>query len=351
MKIILNISLLLLFLNCFAQRDIEVIQRDFDGDGSKEELIINSYLGVVDFAVLKYNNGAKQCTLNVKPQEKHPSLINTVPMCDDLLKPEFKKITQGIDSFLFKMPASKTLDPTLGWLLDVYSSKKEIKDNKYFSSYAKFKPKIKPTYYQAPDPHRLLVKGKLVQKINQLHGKTDTTYKSWITFNANKLTEAKQITKYNLHPDWPEFVDSIGPIKIYKTGHTVFMETDTAHQVFFVSDGVLFQNIQKLDWESIQQVGKYKRYFLILTHPYPGVENKLFLVDSKKGFILEFNNKTIMDHENYYYNIESFDVMEDDLFLFLRESPEFDDIKEVSIPFVLIQESMKQIGKKPTPKN
>lgn len=352
MKQLIYISLLLLAQFSFAQRDVQIVQQDFDGDGTQEELIINSYVGEVDFAILKYDNGSKQCTLNIKPQEKHPSLINTVPMCDDLLKPEFKKITQGIDSFLFKMPASKTLDPTLGWLLDVYSSKKVLKDNKYFSSYAKFKPKIKQTYYQAPEPHRLLVKGKLVKKINQLHGKADTTFKSWITFDANRLTDAKQITKYNLHPEYPEFVDSLGPIKIYKTGHSVFMETDTAHQVFFVSDGMLFQNLQKLEWESIQQVGIYKRYFLVLTHPYPGVENKLFLIDSKKGFILEFNNKTLMDFEHFYYNIESFDVMEDELFLFLRESPEFDDdIKEVSIPFVLIKESMKQIGKKPTPKD
>ena len=84
----------------------------------------------------------------------------------------------------------------------------------------------------------------------------------------------------------------------------------------------------------------------MLCHPYPGVENKLFLIDSKKGYVLEFRKDIICDFENYYYNIESFDVMEDELFLFLRESPEFDDdIKEKSIPFVLINESLKTIGK------
>jgi hypothetical protein len=36
--------------------------------------------------------------------------------------------------------------------------------------------------------------------------------------------------------------------------------------------------------------------------------------------------------------------MEDELFLFLRESPEFDDdIKEFNFPFVLIMQSLKQI--------
>lgn len=328
-----------------------MIKQDFDGDGSVEELVINSYLGKIDFAILSYANQTKKCTLQVKPQEQHPSLINTVPLCDDLLKPEYKRMTQFVDSLIFNIPASKTLDPTLGWILDTYSSKKKLKDHPYFASYAKFKPKIKPTYYEAPSPHRLLVKGKLVKKINQMHGKSDSTYKSWITFDADRLTKARQITKYNLNPDWPQFVDSIGPIRIYKTGHSVFMETDTAHQVFFVSDGVLFQNLQKLEWESIQQVGIYKRYFLVLTHPYPGVENKLFLIDSKKGFVLEFRKDILCDFDNYYYNVESFDVMEDELFLFIRESPEFDDdIKEKSIPFVLIKQSMKTIGKKPVSK-
>ena len=68
-----------------------------------------------------------------KPQINHPSLINTVPICDELLAPQYKKITQFVDSIIFKTPASKTLDPTLGWLLDVYSSKKEMTDKRYFT--------------------------------------------------------------------------------------------------------------------------------------------------------------------------------------------------------------------------
>ena len=338
------IILFIFSLKALAQRDIKVVREDFDGDGAVEELVINSYLGDIDYAILTYDQGEKKCTLNIKPQENHPSLINTVPLCDNLLLPQYKKITQFVDSIIFKMPASKTIDPTLGWLLDVYSSKKEIKENKYFVSYARFNPKIRKTYYEPPSSHRLLAKGKLIKKINRLHEKTDTTLKSWITFDAEKLTEARQITRFNLNPQWPELVDSTESATIFKTGHSVYMETDTAHQIFFVSDGLLFQNLQKLKWESIQQTGKYKNYFLVLTHPYPGVENKLFLIDSQEGFILEFNNEVLMDRENFYDNIESFEVMEDELFLFLRESPEFnDDIKEVNFPFVLIMQSLKQI--------
>ena len=344
MKIPLQIILFFLSIKVLAQGDFKVITEDFDGDGALEELVVNSYLGVIDYAILTYDQGEKKCTLNLKPQKRHPSLINTVPLCDNLLKPQFKKIAQFVDSVIFKTPASKTVDPTLGWLLDVYASKRKLKDNTYFVSYAKFNPKIRKSYYDNPESHRLLAKGKLTKKINRIHGKTDTTLKSWITFDAEKLNEARQITRFNLYPEWPELVDSVGPVKIFKTGHSVFMETDTAHQIFFVSDGILFKNIQKLQWESIQQIGKYNNYFLVLTHPYPGVENKLFLIDSKKGFILEFKNEVLMDRENYYNNIESFEVMEDELFLFLRESPEFDDdIKEFNFPFVLIMQSLKQI--------
>ena len=66
--------------------------KDFDGDGNIEELVVNSYLGEVDFALLTYEGGLKKCTLNIKPQKNHPSLINTVPLCNDLLLPKYKRI-------------------------------------------------------------------------------------------------------------------------------------------------------------------------------------------------------------------------------------------------------------------
>lgn len=332
------------FTVSFTQGGQKIIKQDFDGDGSDEKLIINYYLGKIDFAILLYEKKTKRCTLDIQPTNKHPSLINTIPLCNDLLKPEYKKITQFVDSVIFKISASKNLDLTLGWLLDVYSSKKTISNHPYFISSSKFKPKVKNGTYDAPSSHRILVKGKLVQKINQLHQKCDTTTKSWIIFDANRLNNARQITEYELTPSWPQFIDSVGPIEIYKTGHSVFIETDTTHQVLFTSDGVLFQNLQKLNWESIQQVGMYKQYYLILTHPYPGIENKLFLVDIKKGIVLEFRKDVLLDFKKYYLNIESFDIMEDELFLFIRKTPDFDyKIKEKSISMFLIERSIKSL--------
>jgi hypothetical protein len=106
----------------------------------------------------------------------------------------------------------------------------------------------------------------------------------------------------------------------------------------------LFQNLQKLTWESIQQVGRYKTYYLILTHPYPGIQNKLFLIDPQKGVMFEFKQGVICDLENDYINIESFEIMEDEIFLFIRKSPDFDyKIKEKSIPLVLIEKSLKTL--------
>lgn len=342
MKVLYTILFALSFIFSFAQREQKMIKQDINGDGFKEKVQIFYYLGKIDFTILTYEKGTKKCTLNIKQQDKHPSLINTVPLCDDLLKPEYSQITQFVDSLIFSIPASKNLDLTLGWLLDVYSSKKMIQDHPYFISSSEFKPKIKKSYYDTPKPHRLLVKGKLIKQINQLHQKCDTTIKSWITFDADRLSRARQITEFELNPSWPQFIDSIGSIELYKTGHSVFIETDTSHQILFVSDGILFQNLQKLTWESIQQVGRYKTYYLILTHPYPGIENKLFLIDAKKGIMFEFKKEVLFDLEKHYLNIESFDVMEDELFLFIRKSPDFDyKIKEKMIPLVLVEKSIK----------
>jgi hypothetical protein len=124
LKKLYTILFFLKLSSCFSQGEQKIIKQDFDGDGSNEKLILNYYLGKIDFAVLYYEKKTKKCTLNIKATDKHPSLINTIPLCDDLLKPEYKKITQFVDSIIFNIPASKNLDLTLGWLLDVYSSKK-----------------------------------------------------------------------------------------------------------------------------------------------------------------------------------------------------------------------------------
>ena len=271
--------------------------------------------------------------------------IKSINMIKKHLKPT-KENKGGIiskENFIHQSNV-KNIDLTLSWLLDVYSSNKIISNHQYFISQSKFRPKIKNGTYDAPSSHRILVKGKLVQKINQLHEKCDTTSKSWIVFDANRLNNARQITEYELNPSWPQFIDSAGSIEIYKTGHSVFIETDSNHQVLFASDGVLFQNLQKLNWESIQQVGIYKNYYLILTQPYPGIENKLFIVDNEKGLVLEFRKDVLLDFKNHYLNIESFEVMEDELFLFIRKSPNFDyKIKEKSISLILIENSLKNL--------
>ncbi len=344
MRIFSTILLIISFLVSLGQTEQKTLKQDIDGDGFNEKLEVFYYLGKIDFTILTYEKGTKKCTLNIKSQQKHPSLLNTIPLCNDLLKPEYSQITQFVDSIIFNIPASKNLDLTLGWLLDAYSSKKTISNHPYFASSSKFKPKIKKSQYEPPRPHRLLVKGNLIKKINQLHQKCDTTIKSWITFDANRLNRARQITEFQLKPSWPQFIDSIGPTQIFKTGHSVFIETDTSHQVLFVSDGVLFQNLQKLTWESIQQVGRYKTFYLVLTHPYPGIQNKLFLIDPKKGLMFEFRQDAVCDLENDYINIESFEIMEDELFLFIRKSPDFDyKIKEKSFPLVLIEKSLKDL--------
>jgi hypothetical protein len=337
-------SLFILILICstaVSQRDIKVITKDFDGDGSEEELIIHNYLGKIDYAVITYEEGTKKCTLDVSPNMEIPTLINTVPLCDDLLLPKYKLLSQGINKHIFRTPATKKKDPTMGWILDVYSTKKTLNNNKYFSSLAFFKPEIQKTYYQAPSPHRLLLEGELVKLINKKHKKADTTKKSWIILDANKLVEARQITEHSLEPYWPQLIDSIGDINIFKTGHSVYLETDTSHQIIFVSEGVLYNNIQKISWESIQQVGKYKDYILILTHPYPAIENKLFLIDKKKGRVMEFKKDAVLDYHNFFLFIQSFQIIEDELFLSLKETPNDKEIQEKSIPFILIKESMK----------
>ena len=92
-----------------AQREINVIQKDFDDDGLEEELIIHTYLDEVDYAIIKYEQGSKKCTLNVNPKINTPTLINTVPLCDDLLMPKYKKLAKNINIYVYVLLLTKML--------------------------------------------------------------------------------------------------------------------------------------------------------------------------------------------------------------------------------------------------
>lgn len=343
---IISIALLIIGFSVSAQRDLKVVNEDFDGDGIPEELVINSYLGEIEYAVLNYDAGVNTCTLNLKPPTKPPSLLNVVPICEDLLAPQYCTLLSKVDSILFDEVSVQKPDPSMEWLFDVASTKETVNDHPFFSSWAQFKPKISYAYYQNPVPKRILKSGFLPQRIASWQNKADSLQKYWVVFDANKLEQAKQLSKFDLNPEWPQIIDTLNGERVYKTGHSVFLEKDTSHQVIFVADGLIFQNMQKKEWEAIQQVQKYNDYFLVLTFPYPAVENKLFLVDPKKGFVFELKKEVVLDIENFFLNIESFEVMENELFLFIRESPQFPEIKEKSVSLVEITQSIDLLTKK-----
>lgn len=340
-----NLLLLLLTFHVFiqAQQNIEVINEDLDGDGSTEELIIYNYLGAIDYAILSYQQGSKRCTLDISPNIDYPSLLNIVPVCDELLSPENKKLRHAIEQYIFKMPEVKNPCPSFSWLLNIYETKEKVENSKYFNSIAWFKPNLQEKLFEMPSSSRFEVRGNLLNKINIQFNKADSIKSSWITFNGEALNKARQISKFKLESDWPQLVDSLNQKNIYKTGHSVYLQSDSSHQVIFVTDGVSYQNIQKISWESIQQVGVYKKKILILTHPYPAIENKLFLIDLNNNSVLEFKKEALLDYENSFRFIESFEVIEDELFLFLKTSPSATEVKEKSIPFILINKNASQL--------
>lgn len=324
----------------FAQKETKKIQEDFDGDGKTEELIIHKYLGEVNKAVLTYEDGAKQFTFDLSINPNQYTLLNTIPICDELTTSKYKTLLDNVEKYIFKEPTSKKPNSTFQWLIDVYGSKKTNQNHNYFESQSQFSPIINSTKYIKPSSQKMIVTGQLAYEFNSKFNKNDSVKTSWLTFNATPLSNARQVSEYNINPDWPQLIDSVNGFKVYKTGHSVFMENDSSHQILFVSDGLLYENIQKLKWESIQQVGKYKDFFLVLTHPYPAIENKLFMINPKTGDLFEFKKTAITDYENYFRYIESFEVMEDELYLFLKESPSALEVKEKSFPFIALKESL-----------
>lgn len=321
-------------LTICSQRESKQIHKDFNDDGLFEEISIYFYLGEIDYAILSISEGAHRCTLDFSPNQIKPSLVNPVPICSELLKPDNSSILDSLEKYLFQIDYSVKPKPAAEWLKNAYFSKQILENHAYFSNcLINNSREIKGPY---TNPGNYYFKSSSTE-MNNLHHKNDSSSISWILFNGKSLSSASQLSSLNLSPDWPQIQDSIGNLKIYKTPHSVFLESDSSHQVLFVTDGPLFNNLQKLRWESIKQVKKYRDYIFVLTHPYPAIENKLYMIDLKNNILFEFKSNQFDNDELRY--IDNIEIMEDELYFFMKETPSSLDISENSIPLILLRKS------------
>ncbi len=339
-KVLLFAALLLTAISINAQTAPKFYSKDFNEDGISDDFIVNYFLGMLDYAMYTDGLTKTQYKFIFQRQETKHGIVKITPIPYYFKTEKGEKALPKIDSLLFNIPLTKNIDPSLVWLLDNYVTKTKS-TSKYFSNISSFEPSWISKSPELPNNYRLAISDTtLLYKMYESQHLKDTSSNAYVTYLGKFQSRAISMTKSDINIIYPILLDSTSTFKIYQTGHGVYIKKDSSYCWVFTSDGGLYNNIQKLEWESIQQIETYKDFILVLNQPYPAIQNSLFIVDWKRGRTFELNHDFLLAHAPDYYFIDNIQIMENELFLFVKTRPSADLLKQIRIDLSPIIEEM-----------
>jgi hypothetical protein len=329
-----------LSLSVFAQTAPKIYTKDFNEDGANDDLIVNYFLGMLDYAIYTDGLTKTQYKFMFQRVETKHGIVKVTPIPMYFRTEKGEKALPKIDTLIFNIPLTKKVDNSLIWLLDNYNSKTKA-NSKYFSYRSAYEPTWTSVKPEMPNNYRIKIEDTtLLYSIYKSQQLKDTSSAAYITYMGKFQTRAISMNKSDINIIYPLTLDSSANFKLYQSAHGVFIKKDTSYSWVFVSDGGLYNNIQKLEWESIQQVGTYKDFVVVLNQPYPAIQNNIYIVDWKRGKTYEFDRDFIFANAPDYCYIDNFDIIENQLFLFVKVRPSADEIKQISIDLSPLVEEM-----------
>lgn len=315
---------------------------DVNGDGKTDTVEAIIFANQV-IAYKFYVNG-QSCAINIKQPLNLRSLVNFSPTCTDFYYPEFLFEIPKADSLLdipkfkkdFGMPGH------LSWLIEAYQNYKTYDNDSYLlastfvqpSEYTDFLIK---TLQQGPptfiyDPENKYLMGD-IPYLKNLGIKNAV-----LSYFPNELTTAIDIRNYELYPEYPKMVDTLPNKRLLITGHSVILETkvdkEFNYKVLFVSDNLLWKNITQLNYISILKAKFYKDYVFIIGESGEKMTNYLYVVNCNTGKVFMINpNLYIPEKYKSKMYLNDFEIMEGELFTFIKTAPSYSDLSETFFDF------------------
>jgi hypothetical protein len=273
---------------------------------------------------LEFIASGQSCRINVGTPLLHQSMIFFSNTCDDfILNP---KVVALKDSLIRKKEGVPELEeskitPHVNWLLQARANTTDLND-----SIVLRKLKFKKTSY----PYNVFFKKE--ESFETHLFKTDSA-NFLVSFDASKLKDAVDLRTFELHPEYPKFIDSTDFGAIFINGHSVVeietAENDTLYNVLFVSDET-WQNVQRLKYLSILKVDPFQEFVFILGDAGKEMTNHLFVVDRSKNIVYQINpDLYLLEDEPFVRYIADFEMMEEEIFIFLKTAPSYNDMHEV----------------------
>jgi hypothetical protein len=294
----------------------------------------------LDYAIYTDGLTKTQYKFIFQRQETKHGIVKVTPIPMYFRTEKGEKALPKIDSLIFNITLTKKVDNSLIWLLDNYSSK-SISSSKYFSYQSSYEPSWNATNPEMPNNYRIKIEDTtLLYAMYKSQQLKDTSSAAYISYLGKFQTRAISLTKSDINIIYPLTLDSTANFKLYQSAHGVFIKKDSMYSWVFVSDGGLYNNIQKLEWESIQQVSTYKDFVVVLNQPYPAIQNNIYIVDWKRGRTFEIKHDYIFASDPAYHFIDNFEIIENQLYLFVKNRPSSEEFKQISIDLTPITEEM-----------
>mgnify|MGYP000903182289 FL=1 len=119
-----TLILALLSISIFAQTSPKIFTKDFNEDGANDDLVVNYFLGTLDYAIYTDGLTKTQYKFQFQRQETKHGITKITPIPMYFRSEKGERALPKIDSLIFNIPLTKNIDNSLVWLLDSYISKK-----------------------------------------------------------------------------------------------------------------------------------------------------------------------------------------------------------------------------------
>lgn len=272
-KILAICFLLLVNISGLKAQEISIFVSDFNKDGKNDTITLtiestSSY--VFKTVILKSGDGR---SISFKNSLGFSSFFEIVEIEDYLLEDHNYLFFKAIESVIFTDSLQK-IDPSLDWLLQCYSSKREL-DDTLFDYSLNFVPKwtsgdiaIPPLYHSQYSKKELEALFGSVEWINKINTKN-----VWLLYSG-----------FNHRRSELKTTDYLNGKKLICSSHGVVIQNNNSNAWVFVSDGKVSDGHDKLRWPSIEDAKFLNDNKVIIVQKNVSVGNKsIFISDYVEG--------------------------------------------------------------------
>lgn len=292
LNLTLLITIFLVPVIIFGQNHKRII-KDFNKDGYKDTL--ESYYDGgtgVQSTDIRLINGKTKEIFELNNTWGTNEITYTILIPPELVQLSNKPFLEAIKKAL-SLPARRNFtDASLQWIISANINQKKLSDNSYYDLLIKTPPQWISGKIELPNHYYIDVSGDTLEILN---GYNSESNEGWLVYFAG-------LHYLNESGDSLLLVDASPTYKVFRTSHGVVVTKGNLHTWVFVSDVGLTGGLEKIWWESINNVTLIDKYIVLQVIGW--YRNPIFIIDVEKGIFgrlrhYNFSDSYIIDKDNF----------------------------------------------------